>query len=103
MVDTVLPGNPLRVLYVYHGTAGIAGAYLHGITHALSGVPDIECHLATNAYYAFDETLPAGRVKRLFFRLTENTDRNRFLRFTGPSYTRLPLRYAELAVGYFRL
>ncbi|MBI3200157.1 MAG: glycosyltransferase family 4 protein [Myxococcales bacterium] len=98
------PGRrePLRVLYVYHGTAGVAGAYLAGIASALASVESVDLRMATNHYFAFAR----GRGKRLlpvFFALTENTDRNPFLRVLELSRLRLPLRYAELALGYLRL
>ena len=96
------PREPLRVLYVYHGTAGVAGAYLAGIAEALRAVESVDLTLATNRYFAFRP--PAGeKVLRVFFPLTENTDRNPYLRFLELSGLRLPIRYAELALGYVRL
>lgn len=94
--------SPTRVLYVYHGTAGVAGAYAHGVATALSHAPDVECELAVNWYYAFQEAASNVRVRRLFFRLSENTDRNPFLRLPGAGVARLPIRYLELAAGYAR-
>lgn len=91
-----------RVFYVYHGTAGVAGAYAHGVATALSQAPDVECDLAVNWYYAFREAASNVRVRRLFFRLSENTDRNPFLRLPGARVARLPIRYLELAAGYAR-
>src|SRR5262245_8169632 len=96
-------GEPLRVLYVYHGTAGVAGAYAHGITRALGGLAEVECHLGVNHYYRFPELAPNVRVHRAFFRLSENTERNAWRTRSAFLHMRLPLRYAELATGYARL
>lgn len=95
------PRKP-RVLYVYHGTAGVAGAYAHAIASAMRRGGECDCALAVSAYYAFDETQNDVDVLPIFFRFSENTDRNPYLRCLTKSRLRLPIRYLELSVGYAR-
>lgn len=89
-------------MYVYHGTAGVAGAYLHGLAQALPDLADLDWKMAASRYYAFPVGSNAHRFHGCFFSLTENTDRNPWLRWLRPPFTRLVLRYAELWFGYAR-
>lgn len=94
----------MEVLYVYYGTAGLTGAYVHGIAQSvqkLQQVTDIECHWAVNWYYRFTES--QSKVVRLFFPLTEMDGENRFLRFPMVRWLRLPIRYIELVMAYLYL
>jgi glycosyltransferase involved in cell wall biosynthesis len=90
-----------RVLYVYYGTAGIAGNYIHGIGQNMENVADAECHMAVNYYYRYRD--PNCKVVRVFFPFTEMTDQNRYLRSRVVRTFRLPLRYAELGLAYLYL
>jgi glycosyltransferase involved in cell wall biosynthesis len=93
--------NKVKVLYVYYGTPGLAGAYIHGIAQSMQAVHGIECHLAVNWYYRFPGL--GSKVTCPFFPLTELDGENRFLHFPGMRYLRLPIRYIELVAAYLYL
>jgi glycosyltransferase involved in cell wall biosynthesis len=92
----------LKVLYVYHGTGGLSGAYIHGITQAIQKAQgNIECYIAVNFYYKFIES--HAELICPFFPLTEMDEDNRFFSFWRipmSRFLRLPLRYFELICGY---
>lgn len=92
----------MRVLYVYHGTAGLAGAYIQGIRNATRKICDVEFLYSVNHYFAFPGSVGDPTLHREFYRYSENTDRNRFALARRGGPIRLGLRYAELALGYAR-
>jgi glycosyltransferase involved in cell wall biosynthesis len=92
----------MRVLYVYYGTAGIAGAYVHGLASAAAGGRGIEYHFAVNYYYAFTENAPSVRILRAFFPVSEAVSSNWFST-RGARFVRLPIRALELTLAYVYL
>jgi glycosyltransferase involved in cell wall biosynthesis len=91
----------VKVLYVYYGTLGLAGAYLDGINRAAAEVPGLEVHCAVSAYYRFPPR--RSRLLKLFYPITESTPENPFPHRWLPRALRLPLRYVELCLGYFAI
>jgi glycosyltransferase involved in cell wall biosynthesis len=87
-----------KILYVYYGTAGLAGAYIHGIAQSMGKVEWAGCHLAVNYYYRFVET--SCEVLRLFFPLSESTSENHYVDNPLLKRLRLPIRYIELVLAY---
>jgi glycosyltransferase involved in cell wall biosynthesis len=87
-----------RVLYVYYGTLGLAGAYIHAIAEAVEHIKEIECYFAVSRYYRFTEK--RGKLIRIFFPFTDLSRENPFLRTPIIQHLRLPIRYIELVLAY---
>lgn len=90
-----------RVLYVYYGTLGLAGAYVDGVNRAAAETPGLEVHCAVSAYYRFPPR--RSRLLKIFYPVTESTPENRFPHARLPRLVRLPLRYLELCGAYLYL
>lgn len=83
-----------RILYVYHATPGLNGAYIAGLDKGFDSA-DLDVVYAVNAKYAYGPP-SNGVIWRLFFPFSE-TERYRSLdRFKIIKITRLFIRYLEL-------
>jgi glycosyltransferase involved in cell wall biosynthesis len=80
-----------RVLFVYYGTRGLAGAYLDGFARALAPHGGVEPCFAVSAAYPFPPR--RGQIWRIFFPITDRCWR-------GDGTLRLAVRYAELCLAY---
>jgi glycosyltransferase involved in cell wall biosynthesis len=87
-----------KVLYVYYGTLGLAGAYIHAIAEAVEHIKEIECYFAVSRYYRFTEK--RGKLIRVFFPFTDLSRENPFLRIPIIQRLRLPIRGIELVLAY---
>lgn len=94
--------RPLRILYVYYGTFGLAGAYVHQLARALS-LLDCRATLVVSAYYEFASNADNVCILKLFFPLTEHVPENPYLSRRLLKVLRKPLRYFEQVIGYLKV
>lgn len=86
--------KPHRLLFVYYGTRGLAGAYIDGFARALSIHGEVEPYFAVSNAYRFPPR--RGRLWRMFFPITER-------RWVSRGLLRLAVRYVELCIAYAAL
>jgi len=94
--------RPMRILYVYYGTYGIAGAYIHQLAKAFSTLT-CQVYMAVSAYYEFATLYSNVALLKCFFPVTELVPENPYLRFAFLRRLRKPIRYVEQFISYMKL
>ena len=88
-----------KILYVYYGTWGISGAYIHNL---LLEFQKYQCKLYAAVSYYYKFLTPNVSLLKIFSKYTDIISDNKFLDNRFIRKFRLPIRYIEFIHGYIK-
>lgn len=88
-----------KILYVYYGTFGTAGAYIHNL---LTEFQKYQCKLYAAVSYYYKFLTPNVSLLKIFFKYTDTISDNKYLDNRFIRNFRKPIRYIELIYGYIK-